>query len=275
LGVALCETLAKKGEQIAGTFLTFRPGLTGPELHKADVSTAEPAVLVRRLRPARVFHLAWSTNLDECELRPELAYAPARAGMKALIEACQETGSHLIFMSSDGVFGDPAEPRFEDSVPVPINHYGRGKVEAEAVLRGSQIRWSVLRACPIGYNPRRDKGLVNWAIASLRAGKTVTGFADSSFTPLSVGTLAREVARIGPGHSGQILHFLSDPPISKFEFLLAIARQLALPESKIVAGSLASGKFAAPRPSRQDLQTREPATRVFDFASELKLAIFE
>jgi dTDP-4-dehydrorhamnose reductase len=222
-----------------------------------------------------VFHLAWSTNLDECESSPERAYAPARIGIKALIDACADTGSQLIFMSSDGIFGDPGCERFEDSTPSPINHYARGKVEAESRLQESRIRWTILRACPIGYNPRRDKGLVNWAVSSLRNGKTINGFADSSFTPLSVGTLAREVSRIGAAQEGKILHFLSAPPTTKYEFLRAVAKLLGVPDSRVCSGSLSSAKFVAPRPRRQDLQTREPGLRVFPLDSELKLAIAE
>jgi dTDP-4-dehydrorhamnose reductase len=273
LGGALCAFLLKKGRSVSGTFHIDPPALEGVDLHPADVAGDEPARLVRRLRPSRVYHLAWSTNLDECESAPEIAYGPARAGLKPLLEACRETEAHLIFMSSDGIFGDPGCERFEDSTPSPINHYGRGKVEAEHRIRESSASWTILRACPVGFNPRREKGLVNWVVGSLKSGKMVTGFSDSSFTPISVHTLTNVIAGIGAGQAGRILHFLSDPPVTKYEFLRRAAGLLKVSPEKVLKGSLKDARFAAPRPIRQDLQTRSPEERVFAAGDELELSL--
>lgn len=273
LGQSLCRNLLAKKERIAGTYFSSKPALDGIEFHHADASSEEPAALVRRLKPSKVFHLAWSTNLDECEQNEQLAYGPARTGLKSLLKACGESGSHLIFMSSDGIFGDPKCERFEDSPACPINHYGRGKVEAENRIRDSGVAWTILRACPLGFNHDHNRGLVNWAIHSLKAGKKVTGFTDSSFTPLSATTLARMLASIEKQELGKILHFVSTPPISKYDFLKVAARRLGVPESLVSKGSLSDMKFKAPRPSRQDLQTREPARRVFPIEGELEASL--
>ena len=270
LGQFLCRNLIESGKSIAGTYFSSRPSLNGLRLERADASSEEAARLVKDTRPARVFHLAWSTNLDECEQKPDVAYGPARTGLKSLLTACRETGAHLIFMSSDGIFGDPACERFEDSAPCPINHYGRGKVEAENRIRESDVDWTILRACPLGLNRHHNRGLVNWAVRSLRDGAKVTGFTDSSFTPLSATTLARMLASVGREKSGRILHFASAPPISKYDFLKKAARILGAPESQVRKGSIRDATFKAPRPTRQDLQTREPARRIFDIESELR-----
>jgi dTDP-4-dehydrorhamnose reductase len=243
------------------------------DVHPADVSGGEPAKLVRRLKPARVYHLAWSTNLDDCERDPEIAYGPARAGLEPLLEACGQTDSQLVFMSSDGVFGDPNCERFEDSEPCPINHYGRGKVEAERRIRECLGKWTILRACPIGFNPQHERGLVNWAVGSLKAGKKVNGFTDSSFTPISIHTLSNKIAAIGLEDCGAVLHFLSAPPITKYEFLLQVARVLGVPADRVGKGSLKDAPFGAPRPGRQDLQTRAPKHRAVRFQEELELSL--
>ncbi len=247
--------------------------MDGVRFYRADASSQEPSKLVRRTKPARVFHLSWSTNLDECEQNPETAYGPARAGLMSLLKACKETGSHLIFMSSDGIFGDPHCERFEDSPPCPINHYGRGKVEAETRIRDSGAAWTIVRACPLGFNRHHNRGLVNWAVQSLTEGKQVTGFADSSFTPLSAATLARMLASVARDEAGKILHFVSAPPISKYDFLRMAARILGAPETLVTKGSIRNAKFKAPRPGRQDLQTREPEKRVFEIERELEASL--
>lgn len=273
LGQFLCRNLLGGGEAIGGTYFSSSPALEGVHFERADAASDEPARLILRSRPAKVFHLSWSTNLDECERNQELAYGPARAGMKAVLDACRETGAHLIFMSSDGIFGDPKCERFEDSTPCPINHYGRGKVEAESAIRASGIRWTIMRACPLGYNRHHNRGLVNWAIQSLKEGKKISGFTDSSFTPLSAATLARMLASIDRKDAGQILHFVSSPPISKYEFLRAAAKILGAPEDLVSEGKLSGAKFNAPRPHRQDLQTRLPAERSFPIQEELRLSL--
>ncbi len=258
---------------MVGTFHSHRPTLAQMDVCPVDVAGGEPAKLVRQLKPARVYHLAWSTNLDECEQRPEVAYGPAREGLKPLLEACKESDSQLIFMSSDGVFGDPGCERFEDSGPCPINHYGRGKVEAEKRIGDFSGKWTILRACPIGFNSQRDRGLVNWAVGSLKAGKSIKGFSDSSFTPISIHTLSNKIAAIGAQDSGIVLHFLSTPPITKYEFLLQTARVLGVSADKVGKGSLKDAQFGAPRPSRQDLQTRVPKHRAVRFQEELELSL--
>ena len=202
-----------------------------------------------------------------------MVWGRARTGLISLLKACKETGSHLIFMSSDGLFGDPRCERFEDSPPCPINHYGRGKVEAENRIRGSDIAWTILRACPLGFNRHHNRGLVNWAIQSLKERRQVTGFADSSFTPLSAATLARMLASVGDDESGKILHFISSPPISKYDFLKTAARILGAPETLVTKGSIQNAKFTAPRPRRQDLQTREPKKRIFAIERELEASL--
>ena len=273
LGRALCLHLLDRQEKVAGTYLSFEPLLDDVQLVQADVSSDQLFDFVMRFKPAKVYHLAWSTNLDECESNPDLAYGPARIGLDSLLRACSETGSHLIFMSSDGIFGDPECERYEDSPPCPINQYGIGKVEAEDKIKGSGIDWTILRACPVGYNISRERGLVNWILKSFKEGKTITGYADSSFTPLSVTTLARELSIIGSGDMKQTLHFLSDPPITKYDFLVETARILRVSDKRITKGSLEEADFVAPRPKRQDLQTRDAARRTFAIDREIQLSL--
>ncbi|MBV9464170.1 MAG: sugar nucleotide-binding protein, partial [Verrucomicrobiae bacterium] len=67
LGQALCRRLLKSGRAVAGTYFTHRPDFSEVRLFQADVSSNDLGALVGKLQPKRVFHLAWSTDLDACE----------------------------------------------------------------------------------------------------------------------------------------------------------------------------------------------------------------
>ncbi|MNC89450.1 RmlD substrate binding domain protein [compost metagenome] len=107
----------------------------------------------------------------------------------------------------------------------------------------------------------------------MRQGRTIKGFSDSSFTPISIHTLSRKIASIERGDAGKILHFLSAPPVTKYDFLRQVAASLGVSAEKVQKGSIDEAKFAAQRPRRQDLQTRAPKKRAVRIQEELELSL--
>lgn len=84
------------------------------------------------------------------ERAPELAEAVNVGGMRSLIAAAEAATSppSLIFSSSVSVFGPAqhlAPPRRASDSVVATDHYTRHKLECEAMLRASRLRWLILR----------------------------------------------------------------------------------------------------------------------------------
>lgn len=112
----------------------------------------DPATLGKALDGVdAVVHLA--AILDP-ERAPELARRVNVDGTRGLIAAMEAspTARRLVFASSMAIFGDvqDREPPLRIDTPVsPTNDYGRHKVACEEAIRGSHLRWSILRLAAV------------------------------------------------------------------------------------------------------------------------------
>lgn len=123
LGKALMR--AWEGDEVAG--------LTSKD---ADIRDAH-AVLntVKRLRPECIVLAAAYTDVDGCEMNPDLAFAVNVQGAVNLAEAANRVSAQLLFLSSDYVFdGTKSTPYETSDPPNPKSVYGRSKAEAEQRL---------------------------------------------------------------------------------------------------------------------------------------------
>lgn len=117
-----------------------------------------------------VVHLAFvlphlSATGASSEARPEWAHAVNVGGTRNLVEAlhAQTPPARLIFASSLHVFGrtqDRQPPRTTSDPVQPVEHYAHDKVECEALIRQSGLRWTVLRLpATLPLRPILDPGM--------------------------------------------------------------------------------------------------------------------
>ena len=105
-------------------------GLTRAELDVSDRAAVHAAVATHR--PGLVVNCAAWTDVDGCELDPELAHRVNAAAPGFLREACDDVGAHLVQISTDYVFdGLKVEPYLSSDSPAPVNSYGRSKLAGE------------------------------------------------------------------------------------------------------------------------------------------------
>ena len=87
--------------------------------------------------------------------KPELAYQVNAQGTACLVEALETYSKQafLLFSSSVAIYGDRlADPYIQVGDPInPGDHdvYAKSKVAAEAIIRQSQLRWSIFRLTAI------------------------------------------------------------------------------------------------------------------------------
>ena len=111
---------------------------TGDEiigLGSADADIRVPEQIqaqVKRLQPNWIVLSAAYTDVDGCELNPQLATAVNTQGAVNVARAAANAGSKLLFVSTDYVFdGQNTKPYEVDDVRNPINSYGESKAAAE------------------------------------------------------------------------------------------------------------------------------------------------
>jgi UDP-glucose 4-epimerase len=135
-------------EQIAGKKLVFC---------NADVrDTNAVRQILKEQQINAVMHFAGLKSVAESESEPLKYYDNNVTGTISLLQAMQETGlRQLIFSSSATVYGIPQYLPYDENHPtVPINTYGRSKLQVEHILRDlaqSDPSWSI--ACLRYFNP--------------------------------------------------------------------------------------------------------------------------
>ncbi|HET8827297.1 MAG TPA: dTDP-4-dehydrorhamnose reductase [Terriglobales bacterium] len=111
---------------------------TGDEvtgLGSADADIRVPELVeaqIQRVRPDWIVLSAAYTDVDGCELNPQLANAVNTQGAVNVARAAAKSGAKLLLVSTDYVFdGRNATPYEVDHRRNPINSYGESKAEAE------------------------------------------------------------------------------------------------------------------------------------------------
>jgi UDP-glucose 4-epimerase len=135
-------------EQIAGKKLVFC------NVDVRDTSAVRQILKDQQINA--VMHFAGLKSVAESESEPLKYYDNNVSGTISLIEAMQEVGlRQLIFSSSATVYGIPQYLPYDENHPtVPINTYGRTKLQVEDILRDlaqSDPSWSI--ACLRYFNP--------------------------------------------------------------------------------------------------------------------------
>ncbi|MGO9614011.1 MAG: dTDP-4-dehydrorhamnose reductase [Dissulfurispiraceae bacterium] len=140
LGTDLLKTTPKQ--------ITLIP-LTIKDLDITDRKRA--GELLGDLRPDAVINTAAYVKVDEAEDNVGEAFKVNAEGVKNLVEACKETKTVFIHLSTDYVFdGDNKDkPYNERDIPNPVNVYGISKFAGELFVRNYLTRYYLVRSASL------------------------------------------------------------------------------------------------------------------------------
>jgi dTDP-4-dehydrorhamnose reductase len=115
-----------------------------PELDVEDATSIEHAI--RAVEPSAIVNAAAYTAVDRAEVEPSRAFAVNRNGAERLAVQVRRLGLPLIQISTDYVFdGRKSSPYTEEDAALPLNVYGRSKLEGEEAVRNACPAALVLR----------------------------------------------------------------------------------------------------------------------------------
>lgn len=101
-----------------------------PEYDITNYAQLYPAIV--GFRPHVVIHTAAFTDVDGCELKPDVAYRVNALGTQNVALACQGCDAAMVYISTDYVFdGTKSEPYWEWDRPNPQSVYARSKLAGE------------------------------------------------------------------------------------------------------------------------------------------------
>jgi nucleoside-diphosphate-sugar epimerase len=145
------------------------------EGHRVIAASRKAAVLQNRnimpvVLPELGLPFDWQRLLRDCDAAVHLAgiaHTPVdeetydrinHQATERLAKAAQQSGTHLIFVSSIAAQSGSSSDRelTEDDTPRPTNAYGRSKLAAEQAIRGSGANFTILR--PVVIYGEGEKG---------------------------------------------------------------------------------------------------------------------
>ncbi len=149
--------------------------------------------LLCEVKPDIIVHTVALTDVDQCEEEPALAY---RLNVKTLEHIVnwlklRSPQTHLIFISSDQVYGGPG-PHSEEAA-FPHNVYALSKYCAERVALSYPYSL-ILRTNFFGWSECSDKkSFSDWALYSFKNKKYIELITDVLFSPLYLSTLSEYI----------------------------------------------------------------------------------
>jgi dTDP-4-dehydrorhamnose reductase len=217
--------------------------VTGRGSADADIRIPEQVQRqVSRARPDWILLSAAYTDVDGCELNPELAAAVNTQGAVNVARAASQANARLLFVSTDYVFdGNKGTPYETGDHPHPINSYGRSKAEAEERVREILPRACIVRTSWLFGPGGRCFPDTILQLAVSRGQIDVVN--DQRGCPTYTRDLAAAMAQLCRAGAEGIVHCTNQGECTWYEFARAIVAQAGV---QTVVRPTTSDKFVRP-----------------------------
>jgi dTDP-4-dehydrorhamnose reductase len=168
------------------------------------------------------YHCAAEVNVNLCEIDFEHAKRANAEYSKDLFR--KVSARHNFYISTDSVYkGDKGDYKESDQAN-PVNNYALSKLMGEFEVSKSTKNLYILRTNIFGANSKNKSSLFEWAKRELEGGKSINGFKNIYFNPLSVQHLSiilKTMLEIDIPHG--VYNIGCDTYFSKYDFLVRIA----------------------------------------------------
>src|SRR3990172_10700258 len=204
-------------------------------------------------KPDWVINCVALASLDAAEQNPELAQRLNVELPGHLAKEAAKRGLRFLQVSTDAVFDGVKGGYEEEDSPAPISVYGRTKRLAELAVKAAHPHVLIVRPNFFGWSISGDRSLAEFFYNNLFASRQVSGYTDRIFCPLLVTDLASIMLDLLKKNARGIFHVASRDHLSKYEFVVAIAKQFVLNEDLIQP--TATTETTAPRALNLALRT--------------------
>jgi dTDP-4-dehydrorhamnose reductase len=134
----------KKFHSVSYTF--FKHPIPYSDGYFLEISKKQKTIeLISKLNPDLVVHTAALTNVDLCQTNQELANKINVEGTQNIVDACKNTKSKLVYISTSFVFDGTQKEYYENDITSPLNYYGITKEKAEKLILNSGLDYLILR----------------------------------------------------------------------------------------------------------------------------------
>ena len=225
LGKALQIGLTDKFNILSTTRQPTQLAKNQRNVQKLDITDNENiSNILKYFKPDIIINCAAYTNVDGSEINKDLAHQVNVEGLRNLIQL-SDINTYLIQISSDYVFDGDSGPYSEDEHTFPVNYYGKTKLEAENILRGTRRKWAIFRPNVLYSSDLFSKGnFFAWVYRSLLKKDSIYVVTDQISNPTFNLQIVKAIFQCIIMDFEGILHIGSDDYMSRYEFALDIAK---------------------------------------------------
>ena len=235
---------------------------------------------INSFHPDIIINCAAYSDVDGNEINKKLSHQVNVEGLSNLLQA-SDKDIYIIQISSDYVFDGANGPYDEEDHTFPVNYYGKSKLEAENILRGSRRKWAIFRPNVIYSDDLFcNANFFSWVYKSLLKENAISVITDQISNPTYMKDIVNSIFQcILLSYEG-ILHIGSDDYISRYEFALKIAEIFEFDKTLIIPIdtnklSVKMKSYIAERPKHSGLKTdkieRELNISTYSTSYSLKL----
>jgi len=234
LGKALQIGLTDKFNILSTTRQPTQLAKNQRNVQKLDITDKENiSNVLESFKPDIIINCAAYTNVDGSEINKDLAHQVNVEGLRNLIQL-SDINTYLIQISSDYVFDGDSGPYSEDEHTFPVNYYGKTKLEAENILRGTRRKWAIFRPNVLYSSDLFSKGnFFAWVYRSLLKKDSISVVTDQISNPTFNLQIVKAIFQCIIMDFEGILHIGSDDYMSRYEFALDIAKVFGLDSALI------------------------------------------
>jgi len=253
--------------------------LSNVENTKCDLGSVKDFIgLLIKYRPKYVVHTAGFTDIDACEINPDLAEFVNVTLAANVAQACAEQEIPLAHISSDHLFSGDKSMLSEEAIVDPVNVYGRTKAKAEERVLAIYNQSLVIRTNFYGWGTSYRKSFSDFIIQNLRSLKPIQLFDDVMYCPIVIVELVKAIHELMSFNAHGIYHIVGDEKLSKFKFGEKVAEQFELSSDLINRSRLSEQQGFVKRPFNMSLSNEKICAllgrRIGSVESHLKI-LFE
>lgn len=201
-----------------------------PESHYIEMDITNSAgvrTVFTEVKPTHVIHTAALTNVDKCELEPELCDKINIEGTENLINAANEVSAYFQFISTDFIFDGEKGDYRESDLPEPLSEYGRSKLRGEELVKSKcQFGYTIVRTIIVygmGHALTRSNIIV-WAKGALEKGETLNIINDQFRAPTYADDLALGCMQLILKNKQGVYHVSGPETLSIYEIVMRIGK---------------------------------------------------
>ena len=268
LGHYLVKQLLEKGYEVIATGrgvsrLPFdgRPGFTYASMDFTNMYDVHD--VFSTYQPEVVIHAGAQTKPDESELNQMETYLTNVEGTVNLLVNAAEIQSYFIFLSTDFIFDGKKGMYEEEDVAIPVNYYGRTKLEGEELVKDYEADWAIVRTVLVyGMPPAGRANILTIVKDKLTKGEVYNVVDDQVRTPTYIGDLAAGIVSIIGKKEKGVFHLAGKDILTPYQMAIKTANYLGLDSSLINRVTASNFSQPAKRPAKTGLDITKAKKKI-------------